>query len=677
MLDGELRGVYENRRTTVASYLREWLATRKPYLAPNTYAGYAACVERDLIPAFGHLRLLDLRPEHVDAWVSAQLEAKRGRVTVYRAVSTLRNALNAAVRSWPADESRTKTLTALTSLARAILVAPASGAVLVLVMRDDFYPRMSALAAELLQVVLDARGVLNVPAALTGAELAEIVTGPASDLETDFEAGLPQRIVSDVLDLAPHTAVGFEAPVTVLPLLEVALSRLWESRLDHDGRLTHDAYRRIGAVTGALAGWCDTALRELDEQQQRIAQRALTALVRPADQALNIPAARQQLSLGELRELAADDDTPQALEAVDEVLTVLSRHRVITTDRTHEPGPASAAAGTPMAELIHDALIRDWPALRRWMEQDAHLYDWLHRTRAQHTRWQKHHNPQDLPAGTLLAEGMDLARRSRRLPAELAAFLEAGRRRQQAAARRGRLLKAVLAALLVFALAASGVLFRQLQAAVTAEEVAESRRLAAMSTALLDINPDVASLSAVVAYRTKRTLEAATALSAAAVFPLHHRFIGHTTPVTSVAFSGDGRTLATASWDAVLLWNVATGESTAASGHINPVTSVAFSRDGGTLAIASDDSTVRLWDVATHQNTATLTGHTSRVTSVAFSPDGRTLATASWDRTARLWSPTAPSTLAIAICKDLDRKEATSLEPADHPVCPPGFVRDS
>ncbi|WP_371478879.1 hypothetical protein [Kitasatospora sp. NBC_00315] len=89
-----------HRRTTVASYLREWLATRKPHLAPNTYAGYAACVERDLIPAFGHLRLLDLRPEHIDAWVTAQLAANRGRVTVYRAVSTLRNALNAAVRSW-------------------------------------------------------------------------------------------------------------------------------------------------------------------------------------------------------------------------------------------------------------------------------------------------------------------------------------------------------------------------------------------------------------------------------------------------------------------------------------------------------------------------------------------------------------------------------------------------
>ncbi|WP_441248187.1 hypothetical protein [Kitasatospora sp. McL0602] len=100
VLDGELRGVYENRRATVGSYLREWLVTRRVHLSPNTCAGYAAFVERDLIPAFGRLRLLDLRPKHIDEWIAAQLEAGRGRVTVYKAASTLRNALNAAVRSW-------------------------------------------------------------------------------------------------------------------------------------------------------------------------------------------------------------------------------------------------------------------------------------------------------------------------------------------------------------------------------------------------------------------------------------------------------------------------------------------------------------------------------------------------------------------------------------------------
>ncbi|MFJ9775697.1 tyrosine-type recombinase/integrase [Kitasatospora sp. NPDC101157] len=100
VLNGELRGVYEDRRVTVASFLRQWLAVKKEELAPNTYVGYEACVERDLIPAFGHYRLPDLRPKHVERWIANQRKTKRGKVTVYRIVSTLRNALNAAVRSW-------------------------------------------------------------------------------------------------------------------------------------------------------------------------------------------------------------------------------------------------------------------------------------------------------------------------------------------------------------------------------------------------------------------------------------------------------------------------------------------------------------------------------------------------------------------------------------------------
>ncbi|MDY0811092.1 Arm DNA-binding domain-containing protein [Kitasatospora purpeofusca] len=66
VLDGEPRGVYEDRRVTVAGFLWQWLEVKKEELAPNTYPGYEACVERDLIPAFGHYRLPDLRPKHIE-----------------------------------------------------------------------------------------------------------------------------------------------------------------------------------------------------------------------------------------------------------------------------------------------------------------------------------------------------------------------------------------------------------------------------------------------------------------------------------------------------------------------------------------------------------------------------------------------------------------------------------
>jgi len=108
--------------------------------------------------------------------------------------------------------------------------------------------------------------------------------------------------------------------------------------------------------------------------------------------------------------------------------------------------------------------------------------------------------------------------------------------------------------------------------------------------------------------------------------------------VRSVAFSPDGRTLASGSYDTIKLWDVQTKRKIATlTGHSSYVRSVAFSPDSRTLASGSDDKTIKLWDVQTRLEIATLTGHSSYVRSVAFSPDGRTLASGSQDNTIKLW----------------------------------------
>ncbi len=118
-----------------------------------------------------------------------------------------------------------------------------------------------------------------------------------------------------------------------------------------------------------------------------------------------------------------------------------------------------------------------------------------------------------------------------------------------------------------------------------------------------------------------------------------HRF-RDTGRCLGVAFSGDGKLLAAASWDknCVKVWNVE-GGTEARSWQDTPMTAVAFRRDGQVLATGHKDGTISIWDLAAGKKKRTLPGHGALVQSLKFTPDGKTLVSSGHDGMIRLWNP--------------------------------------
>lgn len=125
--------------------------------------------------------------------------------------------------------------------------------------------------------------------------------------------------------------------------------------------------------------------------------------------------------------------------------------------------------------------------------------------------------------------------------------------------------------------------------------------------------------------------------------------MGHTSWVTSVAFSPNAPLVASSSLDdTIKLWNLSTGEELATlKGHAKAVNAITISPNGKTLISGSDDYTLKVWNLQNGSLLGTLLGHTRDVNAVAISPDGKLFASGGEDRTIRLWSASTGASLKV------------------------------
>ncbi|HEV8274674.1 MAG TPA: AfsR/SARP family transcriptional regulator [Streptosporangiaceae bacterium] len=406
--------------------------------------------------------------------------------------------------------------------------------VVVVVLRADFYGRLAAYPP--LAALVSASHLLVGP--MDRGELARAVEQPAARAGLEAERPLVEALVSEVAGEPGG-----------LPLPSTTLLELWRAR---DGRvLRYDSYRASGGVRGAVARLAEDAYHQLGHTERPVARGLLLRLATGENGTLT----RRRVPSGEL----------ERLPGARPVLAKLTGARLLTVSDGE-------------AELCHEALLREWPRYRTWLEEDrigrrlhAHLTaaasDWDERNR----------DRGELYRGARLASALDWAagHTGELNPAE-AEFLEASRaaadrelreqreradREAQARlreARARRRLRAVLAcvfALLLLSAAIGTVALQQRGQALAAQRSAAARRLGAL--ALSEPGLDRSLLLAAAAVRTGPSLETdGDLLSALLRSPHALAQVRSNSRLYDLALSPDGRVLAAAAeYGAVPLWD--------------------------------------------------------------------------------------------------------------------------
>jgi WD40 repeat protein len=517
----------------------------------------------------------------------------------------------------------------------------------VLTVRADFYDHL--LRHPTLPAAIQGQQLNLGP--MTRAQLQKCIAGPAAAVGLRFEGTLVESILDDVGEDEGK-----------LPLLEYALRETWEASRKvwqsggAPGLLTFAAYTGIGGVGGAIGTRAEQIYEKLDEAQQQAARRLFVSLVTPGE------------GREDTRTRAAVPDEPAMAEVVREFSDPAVRLLVTGWDQSR---------GERLAEVSHEALIRNWGTLRSWIAANREILRTRERIRAQMKHWEEEKRDSEylLPTGRPLEEGRDLLRKhgdvlidqetreyvqasdqrdnerkaqeQRHRDEEKERQVEAARAVAAANKRTARRTAVALAVALTFATLAGWQWYEATNQTTIAEQAAEYAEEAGLAAMAAKNDADTQRRAAVAEADKARAAERkALAQESRALAALAQSETRAGNAVNGMLLALRGMPVAEAAQPRPLISETRTALVDAAlaqrellvlRGHEQHVWAAAFSADGARIVSGSWDGTARVWDAASGTEQLVLRGHKGLVWAAGFSPDSARVVSGSEDRTVRVW----------------------------------------
>ena len=484
--------------------------------------------------------------------------------------------------------------------------------VLIITLRADFYAHCAQF--DNLRTMLTKQQ--EYIGAMTYDELRRAIELPAEQGNWEFEEGLVDLLLEEVN----------EEP-GALPLLSHALLETWKRRKGRN--LTFSGYHEAGGVQGAIAKTAETTLQNLNPDEQSAARRIFLRLTELGEGSQDT---RRRATLDEVLHSGQDS------RAVEQLLSTLSNARLVTTS-------------DKSVEVAHEALIREWPTLRGWLDENREGLR-IHRKLTEYTQsWlESERDPDALYRGSRLAQSIEWAEEN---PDDLSPlekeFLTASQKevekaqQEREAARQRELEQARQLA--------ESEHQRADEAAKHAEIQAKNAKNLMRQRAWLTVIGLIAIVLAITGFYLRYTATQASRQAEATSFALLSRSLLSSDSAKALGYAlhavedfpnAASRTSLRTVLQASYRWAEFTG-------HEDAVARVAWHPSGRLLASASKDQTIRLWDSESQEALATLVGHTNRIRDIAWNADGTRLASASYDNTIRLWnidsSAPLPSTI--------------------------------